>query len=188
MRLMRLACAAGVAVVLGAGPAAAAWQQYVYKDLGLGAYFPGPPKREAGKYTSPRWGSAPATIFSTTVDDILYRITVAEFQDRVDVSATLMGECAFLAEDSGKEIANMTTRIGTQKNGVYGRLVTVDLAGNKGRAQTACLFHKGRLYKVEAIVLPAHGDPGAPEAIRFTNAVSLDVDLDYGLNKPDPLK
>ena len=165
-------------------PAETPWNEYIYDDLGFGAYFPNAPEREIGEYVS-RWGTAPATIIVLEEDNIVYRVTVAELQDKMEISATMTGECTALAEEAGKQVANVTTRIGTRETAVFGRLSTVDLNDDKGRAVTTCLFNKGRLYKIEAIVLPAR-NPEAPEAIRFANALSFNMDLEYGPNAGGP--
>lgn len=183
MRLIPMTLAAMTALILACGPAAAQWREIVYPDLGVGKEWPAEPTRTKGEYKTEVVGKegVPADILQVEVDNIVYKMTVADLQkpEFVARSASLMGECVFDAEEAGTPLANMTNRVEGGINAVYGRLVSVDLADNKGRRQTACLFTKGRLYIIEATVLPAHGQPNSSQVIRFTNSLRFAIDRDY---------
>ena len=104
-------------------------------------------------------------------------MTVAEMQDHIDRSASILGECVANAEKEGTSLANMTNRVEGGADAIYGRLVSVDVANNGGRRQTACLFNAtGRLYVIQATVLPEHGQPNSSMVIRFTNSLSFDLE------------
>jgi hypothetical protein len=180
MRLVTLTLAALTAVVAAAGPAAAAWKEHEFKDLGIAKEFPGDPKREAIEFKTPVAGTAKATLLSITEENVAYRLTVVELQNKVEVGASIMGECVHMAEAEGEPLANMTTRIEPGAAAVYGRLVSVNLKDNKGRRQTACFYTKGRLYKIDATVLPENGQPNSSQAIRFTNSMRFNLDHKYG--------
>jgi hypothetical protein len=168
-------------LLLCASPASAAWQEYVYADLNVAKEFPAPPKVAHGTYRTPSVGAnaVPATIYSVEDDNILYRMTVADLEapEFVARSASLMAECVALAEKEGRVRATMPQRVedGTAYR-VYGQMVSVDLNGNQGRKQTNCFYTKGRLYKIEAWVRPAHGELDSPAAIRFSSSVRFRLD------------
>lgn len=179
MRLIAMAFASATALVVMALPASAAWVEHKYEDLGIVKEFPGEPKRETVEYKTPVAGTAQATRLSMSADNIDYVLTVVPLKDKLEASASIMGECVFMAEDEGEPLANMTTRIEPGAKAVYGRLVSVDLADKKGRRQTACLFTKGNLYIVQATVRPEHGQMNAPQAIRFTNSMSFNMEGEH---------
>jgi hypothetical protein len=180
MRLAFLAVAALAAVMVGTAPASAAWKEHEYKDLGIAKEFPGDPVRSEVEYKTPVAGTAKATVLAMKDDNIEYKLIVVPLQNKVDVGASIFGECIFMAEDEGTPLANMTTRIEPGARAVYGRLISVDLKDNKGRKQTACFYTKGNLYKIEATVLPEHGQPNSSQAIRFTNSMRFNLDQKYG--------
>jgi hypothetical protein len=180
MRLGVFALAAATAATLNAGAAQAAWEEHVYQDLGIAKEFPNPPARSTGSYSAPVAGTAPATILTVSEDNVDFRMTVVPLPAKQAVGAAIMGECTHVAEQEGQPLANMTTRIEAGARAVYGRLVSVDLRNNAGRRQTACFYTKGNLYKIEATVLPAHGQPNSSQAIRFTNSMRFNIDRPYG--------
>ena len=146
------------------------------EDLGIAKEFPGEPTRTAGEYTTPVVGTVPTTEFHLEDDNIVYEMTVAEVQDKINIASSILGECVANAEREGAPLANMTNRVEGGADAIYGRLVSVDLANNAGRRQTACLVNaQGRLYIIKATVLPAHGQPNSSMVIRFTNSLSFDL-------------
>lgn len=176
MRLMAIAVAA-VAMLASVPASAAQWAETVYEDLGIAKEWPNPPTREAGEYTTPVVGTVPSTEFHNEEDNIVFHMTVAETQGLVDRAASVLGECVANAERQGTPLANMTNRVEGGADAIYGRLVSVELANNGGRRQTACLYNAtGRLYIISATVLPEHGQPNSSMVIRFTNSLSFDLE------------
>lgn len=176
MRLIAIAIAA--AAMLATNPAGAAdWSEYRYEDLGVVKEFPGEPMRTTGEYTTPIVGTAPTTEFYYEEDNIVFEMIVVELQDKVGISASILGECVANAEGEGTPLANMTNRVENGEDAIYGRLVSVALADDGGRRQTACLFNAtGRLYVIRATVLPEHGQPNSSMVIRFTNSLSFNFE------------
>lgn len=176
MRLIAIAFAA--AAMLASAPAGAAnWSEYRLEDLGVIKEFPGEPTRTQGEYSTPVAGSAPTTEFYYEEDNIVFEMIVVELQDRVGISASIVGECVANAEAEGTPLANMTNRVENGSDAIYGRLVSVALANEGGRRQTACLYNAtGRLYVIRATVLPEHGQPNSSMVIRFTNSLSFNFD------------
>jgi hypothetical protein len=181
MHAWPLLAISALSVALSAGSAAAQqWQEHMFRELGIAKDFPAPPRLATGTYETPVVGRAvPATIYSVTADNIIYSLTIADLQqpEFVAKSASIYAECLERAEAEGRVLARMPQRVedGTEFR-VYGQLTSVDLANNGGRKLTNCFYTKGRLYKVEATVLPAHGEYNSSLAIRF--AVSLRFRLD----------
>ena len=174
MRLLAFSIAASV-MVATASPAAAAWHEYKYEELGVIKQFPAEPKAEKGVYKTIIVPEAPAHIFSVTHEDVKYSLTVVDLMDRVEKGSTIQGECVFNAEKDGKPIASMTSRIEIGPDGIYGRIQTNDL-NDGSRSMTACFFTKGRLYRIQAIVLPTNSDfPNSSQAIRFINGIGFDL-------------
>jgi hypothetical protein len=176
MRALRLSAVLALLV----SPASAQWQQYIYADLGIAKEFPAPPERRTSTYETPVLGrTVPATVYALTQDNIVYSLTIAELgaPEFVARSASLYAECIEMAEGEGRVLARMPQRVedGTPYR-VYGQMTSVELANNGGRKLTNCFFSKGRLYKIEVTVLPAHGEFNSSLAIRF--AASLRFRLD----------
>ena len=175
-----LMSASVAALLLGASaPASAAWKDYTFPDLSLGKEFPAEPVRRTVEYKTPVAGTAKATELAVTEDNIEYKVIVAELQNKVEMGASIMGECVANAELEGEVLANMGTRIGPGAKAVHGRIVSVNLDRDKGRRQTACLYTQGRLYQIQATVLPAHGQPNSSQVIRFVNSLRFDLVTDW---------
>jgi hypothetical protein len=159
-------------LVAGTGPACA-WDEYVYRDLGIAKEFPAEPRRTMVTYKAPMHSrdtprvageNRSAVQLETQVGGIVYRMQVADFRDKLENSANIFSECLYLAEQAGEEIDNVHMGVGGDDSEVYGRLATVDLYQNSGRLQTACFFNNGRLYRIEAHILPTHPDKTDPQA------------------------
>lgn len=181
MRLVAFATAAA-ALIVTTVPAAAAWTQVKYPELGVAKDWPSTPQHTVVQYKTPVAGTAMADLYTSEVDNIVYTMEVVNLQNKIPQGASIMGECVYLAEDAGKPVAEMTTRVEYGANAVYGRLISVDVKDNKGRAMTACFYTKGRLYKIQALIKPAHGDPQDSDAIRFVNSLSFNL---KDVNEPE---
>jgi hypothetical protein len=181
MRLTAILFAAAVMAASSCPAMAASWEEHRYEadDLAMLKEWPGEPERESIEYSTPVIGTAPAEQLVYEEDNIIYRMTVVMLPHLVELGASVSGECVAMAEAEGSPLANMTARVEPGARAIYGRLVSVDLNDNGGRAQTACFFTKGKLYKIEAIILPEHGQPNSSQAIRFTNSLSFNIDRAY---------
>nr|TFG52733.1 MAG: hypothetical protein E4H34_04615 [Hyphomicrobiales bacterium] len=161
--------------------ARAAWEEYMYSDLGIAKEFPAEPTVGSGTYDTAVAGngSVPSAIYSVEQDNIVYRMTVADLRapEYISRGANIYAECIFRAEQEGTVLAKMPQRV---EDGVgyrvYGHLTSVDLFDNQGRKQTNCFVTKGRLFKIEAIVLAAHGLANTSQAIRFSTSLRFRID------------
>jgi hypothetical protein len=178
------AFALGLAVFLAATPAHGAWQWYACASDNFALQMPGVPKVEAAKFAMPRHGAAlSARTYSATVDNMVYRMMVADYSDRVADGASILSEAMFQHTDSndhgligGKTIANDATRIENPARGAtYGRTVTIDAPKNGGRNITAFYFRDGHLYEQTIQILPASGDYTTPYASRFIDSLLFNL-------------
>jgi hypothetical protein len=183
---------ATIALVLSpvSAMAASAWQEYIYEDLGIAKAFPVEPVRTEGLYETPEFATdnlrvagmnRPATHFTAELGSISYRMSVVDISDIVDDSINVFGECILLAEQSGEVVSNIHLGVGLTggRPTVFGRIITVDLEGDGGRARTACLVNNAKLYRTEAIVRPEHGTLNPPEMERFMTTQRFDLDTDF---------
>ena len=104
-------------------------------------------------------------------NNVIFRASVVNLSDKPTEAATLWGECIYLVEETGIELSNVSMPIGQGANTVYGRVQKTELRNDQGHLHAACYFNKGKLYKLEAIVLPSRGDPDAPEAAAFVRSI-----------------
>ncbi len=174
-----VAIALGIVILL-AGAAEAAAKEFVFRELGVAKEFPVDPTMPQEGYRTPLLGRAvPATVYEARADNIIFRFTIADLRalDLIPRGASLYAECLAMAEAEGNILARMPQRVedGTEHR-VYGQLTSVDLADGQGRKQTNCFLSKGRLYKVESLVLPAHGEPNAAAAVRFSTSLRFRID------------
>ena len=76
MRALALTVAA---MLVSAVPAQAAWQYYACPSDNFASQFPDVPKMENARFSMPRHGLALSThTYTTTVDNIIYRVLVAD--------------------------------------------------------------------------------------------------------------
>jgi hypothetical protein len=189
MRFATVAIIAGIVAAV-ATPASAAWQEYIYEDLGIAKSFPGEPVRTEGVYETPALAidnlrvaglNRPATHFAAELDNIVYRMSVVDISDIPEEGINVFGECILLAEQSGEVISNIHLGVGLTggRPTVFGRIITVDLKDGSGRMRTACLVNNGKLYRTEAFTRPEHGTLDPPEVERFMTTQRFDLDTDF---------
>jgi hypothetical protein len=168
---MKLAMSILSVALSAATPAAAEWREYVFPELGIAKQFPAPPMRSFANYPTGAIGDvANADIYTADYEYIRYRMTVVDLGTTALLarSASILGECVFLAEQEGRPLANLSWRVedGTAA-GMIGRAVSADLERDFARKETGCIFARGRLVKLEATVSPERAEPDAPEAVQF---------------------
>jgi len=172
MRRLMLAALAGTAV-LAAMPAQAAWKSYINKELGFSFMAPGEVKSDIGTFRGSIAGPRQTIIYRSVDDNIEYKVTVMSFIQAAAEGASILGEREYMFQDGKKVLTDMFGRIGSGKDAVYGRKIVVELPNNKGRTTGAFYFTRGRLFSLEATVLPAHGDLGSPDPGRFVDSIAF---------------
>jgi hypothetical protein len=175
----------GIAIVLMSWvPAEAAWQWYVCPSDNFALQSPGPPQAQSTKFAIPRHGAAlSARIYSATVDNMVFRMVVADYSDRIADGASILSEAIFQHTESddhglegGKIVSDNPTRIENPARGAtYGRTVAVDMPKNGGRNITAFYFRDGHLYEQSIAILPANGDYATPYASRFIDSLLFNL-------------
>jgi len=195
-----LACIVAATALAGIGAAQAAWSEHPYKDLGFVVEFPNPPAASMGNYKTVLVDSAPVHIYSQKQDNALFIASVTDLQSQAGEGASLMTEAEFNLSLLGEIKANSTSRVEPGKDAVFGRFITIDCkkglvpdqpgqdaaAQNwfKGVTGADCpdgsrltvnlFFHRGRMYMINGINLPANGGTTTgPAALRFANSISF---------------
>ena len=173
MRGFALTVAAATAMLVSAMPAQAGWGYFACPSDNFASQFPDTPKMESIEFAMPRHGKAlSARTYTTTVDDIVYKMLVADYSDRAMDGASILEEALFQhteADDhglrNGKMIGNDTARIEPVVRGAtYGRRITMDMPGG-GRNLTTFYFRDGKLYEQSVVVSPANGDYSSPNDV-----------------------
>jgi hypothetical protein len=184
MRGLALTLVVASAVLVSAAPAEAAWGYFACPSDNFASQFPDVPKMETVTFAMPRHGKALSTrSYTTTVDDIIYKMLVADYSDRVADGASILEEAIFQhteADDhglqNGKLISNTTTRIEPVVRGAtYGRSISMDFPNGGGRNQTNFYFRDGKLYEQSMTVLPANGDYSTPNGSRFVESLLFNL-------------
>lgn len=181
---MRGIALAVAALMVSAVPANAAWKYYACPSDNFASQFPDVPKMENIKFSLPRHKDAlSARTYTTTVDNVVYRMLVADYSDRVPDGASILEEAIFEhteADDHGARngvlVGNDSARIEPVVRGAtYGRRITMDLPNNGGRNLTTFYFRGGKLYEQSATILPANGDYTSPNASRFVESLLFNL-------------
>ncbi len=166
-----------MALLPGASAAQEMWERYLYSDMEFAADFPTPPTITEDVYTAslkeeaPK-SQAPARVYTASLPTAIYRVTVAAFSDRIQNGANLLGEAVDYLHYTQKLRADVSARIGSGAAAVFGRHVTYDRSDG-ARVTTGYFFMKGRLYIIEAIILPSSSDIATPDAARFQQSLEL---------------
>nr|TFG54530.1 MAG: hypothetical protein E4H34_02460 [Hyphomicrobiales bacterium] len=171
MRWTALSALAGIALLSWTIPAAAAWNSYVSHPLGFSFRAPGEISVETGVYRAAVGGERQAIIYRSLDNNIDYRLSVVDFTDRADEGSVLMEEAAYILQDDMQVLLNDFGRVDTGADAVYGRRMTFDLPDGSGRKSVGTYFTKGRLFMIEATVLPENGDFATPDAGLFINSL-----------------
>jgi hypothetical protein len=187
MRGLGLTIAAmGMAAALmgTAAPAQAAWGYFACPSDNFASQFPDVPKMESIPYAMPRHGKAmSARSYTTTVDNIVYKMLVSDYSDRANDGASILEEAIFQhteADDhglrNGKLLGNDSSRIEPVVRGAtYGRRITMDYPNGGGRNLTNFYFRNGKLYEQSVTVLPANGDYSTPNGSRFVESLLFNL-------------
>jgi hypothetical protein len=172
------------ALLVSAIPAQGAWQFYACPSDNFATQFPATPKMETVKFSMPRHKQAlSAHTYTATVDNIVYRMLVADYSDRVPDGASILEEAIFQhteADDhglrNGKMVGNDSARIEPVVRGAtYGRRITMDMPNNGGRNLTTFYFRGGKLYEQSVTILPANGDYTSPNGSRFVESLLFNL-------------
>ena len=172
------------ALLVSAVPAEAAWKYYACSSDNFASQFPDVPKMENVRFSMPRHKLAlSARSYTATVDNMVFRMLVADYTDRVADAASILEEAIFQhteADDhglrNGKMVGNDSARIEPVVRGAtYGRRITMDMPNNGGRNLTTFYFRGGKLYEQSVTILPASGDYTSPNGSRFVESLLFNL-------------
>ena len=156
-------------------PADAAWKQYFNREAGFSFNAPDGVKASKTAYRSAAAGPRNATVFEANEDNVVYRVTVVDFNGRT--SEEVIKEASGMFTAGGKVLSNEEARVDSS----YGRKMTVDLPNNGGRSMSGIFFNRNRLVQLQVTVLPANGDYASPELGRFVDSLAFeDSRIDTG--------
>ena len=170
-----IAAFAGLSLFVAAAPAEAAWHSYVSHQLGFSFEAPGEVKAQIGDSRFEIAGPRQTIVFSSVDDNIEYKVTVLSLPQAQMDGADILGERAYGFQNNKKVLMDTFGRVEPGKEAIYGRKITIDLPNNRGRTLAAFYFTQGRLYTLEATVLPANGDYATPDAGRFIDSVTFNL-------------
>src|SRR5712671_2069902 len=171
MRRWLLAALAGAALTTAAMPAQAAWKSYINMELGFSFMAPGEVKASVGTYRGNIAGPRQTIVYRSVEDNIEYKVTVMSFIQAQAEGASILGERQYMFQDRKKVLTDTFTHTGSAQDTVYGRKIVVEQPDNKGRTTGAFYFTKGRLFALEATVLPTRGN--AADADRFVESIAF---------------
>ena len=172
MRILTLAVLVGLAIASSTAPAAAEWKAYVNKELGFSFTAPGEVKAGVGTFRGEVAGPRQTITFTSTEDNIGYKVTVMSFTQAQADGATLLGEREFMFRRGNTVLKDAFTEAGTGKDAIYGHKLLIDLPMNKGRTMGAFYFVNGKLYALEA-TMPANSNNASPGPERFVDSIKF---------------
>ena len=173
---MRLLALVILTLILAGGPASAAeWREYVYLDRGVAIQFPARPQMTTGVHDSIMVKGLRTTIHTARDDNVDYKLTVIELGNRTDAATSLLNEVFYGLMREGEVLFTDFTRVYQDEQSVYGTTLVVDREDGS-RIRTSVFFSKGRLYRADAIVLPARGDKDMTTPARFDQTIRFPPD------------
>jgi hypothetical protein len=171
---MRILALVILTLVLGAGPASA-WEEYIYLDRGFAIQFPVRPQMTTGVHESVMVKGLRTATYAARDDNVDYRLTVIELGNRTDSATSLLSEVAYFLMREGEVLFTDFPRVYQEERSVYGLTLVVDRMDGS-RIRTSLYYSKGRLYRADAIVLPARGDKDMTTPSRFDQTIRFPPD------------
>ena len=173
---MRIPALVILTLALITGPAsAAAFREYIYLDRGVAIQFPAAPQMSAGTHDSVMVKGLRTTTYATRDDNVDYKLTIVELGNRTDAATSLLNEVAYNLMREGDVLFTDFPRVYQDAQSVYGLTLVVDRMDGS-RIRTSLYYSKGRLYRADAIVLPARGDKDMTTPSRFDQTIRFPPD------------
>jgi hypothetical protein len=165
MRLIAFVLAAFVV----SGPAAAqTWQEYSYPEYAFSLTFPTAPQIQTATYQVADGRNVPARVYTSRQDKGVFKVTVADLANTGLSEDAVIGHAVKMLSQGNEVKVDFPHRIYQ----VYGRQLS--LVGKDGSRSTVAVFDtNGRLYQIEAKVLPGGADT---DLIRFQQSLIFDRD------------
>jgi hypothetical protein len=163
-----------LALLVVARPASA-WEEYKYPDQGVAIQFPAQPTAMKASYKSILAKNLPAMIYSAELEQVLYRLTVVDLGGVTEKGSSLLNEAGYELMRRGDVIFTDFPRVYQDEKSIFGVTLVVDRKDGS-RALSSLYEHKGRLYIVEAIVLPARGNKDMTTPSRYAQTIRFPPD------------
>ena len=156
------------------GPAVAqAWKDYTSSDYGFTVSFPTDPEITSSTFQAVDGRTVPARVWTVTRNKNIFKVTVADLANTGLQESAVIDHAIRTLSQGGEVKVNFPHRICQ----VYGRQISI--VGQDGSRETAAVFdYNGRLYQIEAKMLPGGDDT---DVIRFQQSL---IFTDRGSNRP----
>ena len=171
---MRIFALTMFALFFGAGPALA-WEEYKYPDQEVAIQFPATPHPMKSTYDSIYAKGLASMIHSAEADHVVYKLTVVDLTNRLDMGANFLNEAANDLMREGDMLFADFPHVYQGARSVFGVTLVVDHKDGS-RVRRSLYFHKGRLYIADAIVLPARGDKDMTTPSRYDQTIRFPPD------------
>jgi hypothetical protein len=173
---MRSLACIGFALLLGAGPAfAEEWKEYNYPDQGVAIQFPAPPQATKSMYDSIYVKGLPSTVISAEDDHVLYKMTVVDLSNRIEMGTNFLNEIGARMQREGEVLFTDFPHVYQDVRSVFGVTLVVDRKDGS-RVRASLYHHRGKLYIAEAVVLPARADKDMTTPSRYDQTIRFPPD------------
>src|SRR5712671_6093063 len=166
---MRLIAFILAAIAVSAPAAAQTWKEYNDPDRSFTVMFPADPQIQTTTYEVADGRTVPARVYTARQNNGIFEVTVAELANAgLEENAVIEHAVKQLAQGTEVKV-DFPHRIYQ----VYGRQLS--LLGKDGSRSTVAVFDtNGRLYQIEAKILPGGSDV---DLIRFQQSLVFDRSL-----------
>ena len=162
-----------VALALSGPADAQAWKDYTSSDYGFTVSFPTDPEITNSTFQAVDGRTVPARVWTVTRSKNIFKVTVADLANTGLQENAVIDHAISTLSRGGEVKVNFPHRIYQ----VYGRQISI--VGQDGSRETAAVFdYNGRLYQIEAKMLPGGDDT---DVIRFQQSL---IFTDRGSNRP----
>ena len=165
---MRLIAFVLAAFVVSAPAAAQTWKEYNYPDYAFSVSFPVAPQIQTTSFQAADGRSVPARVYTARQNNGVFKVTVADLANTGLQENAVIDHAVKMLSQGNQVTVDFPHRIYQ----VYGRQLS--LVGADGSRSTVAVFDtNGRLYQIEAKILPGGADT---DLIRFQQSLIFDRD------------
>jgi len=154
---------------------AGVWEEYIYLDRGVAIQFPAKPEASMVPYASALVKGLLSTIYTAQDDNVVYKLTIVDVDGHIDTAANLLNEANYSLMREGNVVFNDIPRVYQDERSIFGTTMVVDRPDGS-RMRSSLFFSKGRIYRADAIVLPARGDKDMTVPSRFDQTIRFPPD------------
>ena len=163
---MRFIALIVMAFAISSPAAAQSWKEYNYPDRAFTVMFPADPQIQNRNFEVADGRSVPARVYTARENNGIFTVTVAELGNSGLAEGAVIDRAVKRLSQGGEVKVDFPHRIYQ----VYGRQLSI--AGKNGSRSTVAVFDtNGRLYQIEAKVLPGGSDI---DLIRFQQSLVFD--------------